>query len=368
MAEEARMSTLRRAEEKGGEEQEQEIPFYSDNSHPPPPPPQSGDNDNAYSYSYNDANYTESFDVRPVIIPPTDDEKTKRTQCRHLFVRFFFLDPCHYFVSLFRYNNETKRILRLSIPFTISELIQAISVVILLGIVSYQLGTGALSAFAVVESLIEITTKFAMGVVDAQTSLTGHAYSAKNNIIVGQYAQLCPMIYVLFQVPFIFVWSFATYDIMLWMDFSPTVATMAQGYSQLVVWRDVVIGVSGLLYTMFEVADKELTIALIGNIEAVIKLAVISIALLVFHGDLVTVGTIAIVNALLFSVFTILFTYWNGWMKPFAQGMFGLLAWKVCWKLLLLWIVILILTTRIVLCKSNHTDVDADIDTDSDVS
>ena len=318
IAEEARLSTLRRAKEEG-EENKEDRQFDSDNNLPPStpsPPPQNCDNDNF-------------FDVRPVLILPNDDEKRKRTRCRHRFVRFFVLDPWHNFISVVRYDNETKRILRLAIPFTISEVIQAISEVILLGLVSYQLGTGALSAFAVVETLIEITTEFAMGVVDAQTSLTGHAYGAKNNVLAGQYAQLCPMVYVLFQVPFIVVWSFATYDIMLWMDFPPTVAIMAQDYGRLVVWRNVVSGLSYSLYAMFEVADKELAIALIRNIEAVVGLAVITIALLLFDGNLVTVGTIAIVNALLFYVFTIIFTYWKGWMKPFAKGMFGSLAWKV---------------------------------------
>jgi len=272
-------------------------------------------------------------DVQPVILPPTPaDDTEKRTTTRgrrhSTFLRFFGLDSCHHLVSLFRYDHETKRILRLSIPFTLSELIAAIAEVIVLGIVSYQLGTGALSAFAVTETLIEITTEFAMGVVDAQSSLTGHAYGAKNNVMAGQYAQLCPMVYVLFQLPFILIWSFATYDIMLWMDFSPCVATMAQDYGRLVVWRDVVVGVSGSLSAMFEVADKEIAIALIGNMEAIVQLAVIAIALIVCDGDLVTVGTIAIVNALLFYVFTIVFTYWKGWMKPFAKGMFGSLAWK----------------------------------------
>jgi len=321
IAEEARMSTIRREVE--GEEEEEEERYCPRHScsrcacvvHDSRNKSQSQRYCNHnYACSHDAADNKESPDVMHVIIPP-DENRTR-------FQSF------HDFVHLFRYDNETKRILRLSIPFTISELLQAISEVVVLGIVSYQLGTEALSAFAVFETLIEITTEFAGGVVDAQSSLTGHAYGAKNNVLAGQYVQLCSMVYILFQLPFILFWSFATYDIMLWMDFSPAVAEMAQDYGRLVVWRDVIVGVSESLYDIFEVAEKEIAVAIIGNIEALVELAAIAIALIYFNGDLVTVGAIGIVNAVLFYLFTIVFTFWKGWMKPFAKGMFGSLALK----------------------------------------
>lgn len=229
---------------------------------------------------------------------------------------------------LCHFDNETKRILRLSIPFTISQLVETICDAIIIGIVSMQLGTEALSAFVVFETFVEITTQFAGGVVDAQVSLTGHAHGAGNNLLAGQYVQLCSMMYLVFQLPFIFLWSFATRDIMLWMGFSYTVSQMAQSYGRLAVWRDVIVGVSDCLYNIFEVADKEVAVTIIIITEALVKLAATAIPLLFFNGNLDTVGAVAIANAFIFYVFTIVFTFSKGWMKPFAKGIFGSFASK----------------------------------------
>jgi hypothetical protein len=229
---------------------------------------------------------------------------------------------------LFQFDNEAKRILRLAVPFTVSELVDTVSEIVVLGVISATLGTDALSAFVVFETLMEITTEFSGGVVDAMTTLASQAYGAGNNVLVGQYVQLCSIAYVLFQVPFIFMWSFATFDIMIWMGFDEHVAQMAQTYGRLVVWRDTVLGVSEVYYNLFEVVEKEYAVAILGNTEALVELGAIAIALYLFGGDLVTVGVIEIVNGLCFFLFALAFTYWKGWLQPFAKGVFTSMAFK----------------------------------------
>ena len=229
---------------------------------------------------------------------------------------------------LFRFDNEAKRILRLAIPFTLSELVDEVSEIVVLGLISLQLGTDALSAYAVFETLMEITTEFSGGVVDAMTTLASQAYGAGNNVLAGQYVQLCSMTYVLFQIPFILMWSFATFDIMIWMGFDENVAQMAQTYARLAVWRDTVLGVSEVYSNLFEVVEREFAVAVIGNAEALVELGAIAIALFPYNGDLVTVGLIGILNGLCFFLFTLAFTYWRGWLKPFASGMFTSISFK----------------------------------------
>ena len=229
---------------------------------------------------------------------------------------------------LFRFDNEARRILRLAIPFTLSELVDEVSEIVVLGIISMKLGTDALSAYAVFETLMEITTEFSGGVVDAMTTLASQAYGAGNNVLAGQYVQLCSMTYVLFQIPFILMWSFATFGIMIWMGFDENVAQMAQTYARLAVWRDTVLGVSEVYSNLFEVVEKEFAVAVIGNAEALVELGAIAIALFLYNGDLVTVGVIGILNGLCFFLLTLAFTYWRGWLKPFASGMFTSLSFK----------------------------------------
>ena len=229
---------------------------------------------------------------------------------------------------LLRFDNEARRVFRLAIPFTISELVETVSEIVVLGIISHQLGTDALSAFAVFETLLEITTEFSGGVVDAITTLASQAYGAGNNKLVGQYVQLCSITYFLFQIPFILMWSFATFDIMLFMGFSENIAQMAKVYARWAVWRETVLGVTEVYYSMLEVVEKEIEVAVIGNIEALFELGAIAISLYFFNGDLVTVAVIGIVNGVCFFIFTLAFTFWRGWLRPFAKGIFASLAFK----------------------------------------
>ena len=257
---------------------------------------------------------------------PIDEDKEKRTMapgitwcCRYIF------KECR---NLLRFDNEARRIFRLAIPFTISELVETVSEIVVLGIISYQLGTDALSAFVVFETLLEITTEFSGGVVDAMTTLASQAYGAGNNMLVGQYVQLCSITYFLFQTPFILMWSFATFDIMLYMGFNENVAQMAQVYARWAVWRETLLGVAEVYYNMLEVVEKEIEVAVIGNTEALFELGAIAIALYLFNGDLVTVAVIGIVNGVCFYIFTLAFTVWRGWLRPFAKGIFASLAFK----------------------------------------
>jgi Na+-driven multidrug efflux pump len=222
-----------------------------------------------------------------------------------------------------RFDNEARRIFRLAIPFTISELVETVSEIVVLGIISHQLGTDALSAFAVFETLLEITTEFSGGVVDAMTTLASQAYGAGNNMLVGQYVQLCSITYFLFQIPFILMWSFATFDIMLYMGFNENIAQMAKVYARWAVWRETLLGVTEVYYNMLEVVEKEVEVAVIGNTEALFELGAIAIALYLFNGDLVTVAVIGIVNGMCFYIFTLAFTFWRGWLRPFAKGIFA---------------------------------------------
>ena len=102
-------------------------------------------------------------------------------------------------------------------------------------------------------------------------------------MLVGQYVQLCSITYFLFQIPFILMWSFATFDIMLFMGFDENIAQMAKVYARWAVWRETVLGVTEVYYSMLEVVEKEVEVAVIGNIEALFELGAIAIAVYLFN-------------------------------------------------------------------------------------
>lgn len=260
-----------------------------------------------------------------------DADKTTdiSARCSGYFPCSLSSGPLNDFAKLCRYDNETKRILRLAIPFTISELVESIADIISLSLISLQLGTEVLSAYVVIETLIEITSEFAGGLIDCEYTIVGHAYGAGNNKLAGQYVQLCSIFYVVIMIPFVLMWSFATYDIMIWMGFDATVAQIAQDYGRIVVCYHVVAGVSDAFDGLLEVAEKELIVAVIGYAAILFELGAIVIALLLFNGNLITVGVIVVVIEVVFLIFRISLSYCMGWIQPFTQGIFGSLAIKV---------------------------------------
>mmetsp|Transcript_14068 Transcript_14068/g.30172 ORF Transcript_14068/g.30172 Transcript_14068/m.30172 type:complete len:891 (+) Transcript_14068:310-2982(+) len=232
-------------------------------------------------------------------------------------------DSLNNLVNIFKCDDESKRILRLAVPFTFSGLVEEVLEIISLSIISLNLGTDALSAYILVETLIEITSEFAGGAIDGQAPLVSHALGAGNNKLAGQYVQLCTILYVAIQLLFVLLWSTFTYDIILLMGFNSTVAQMAQEYGRLAVWCDVIGGISEAYSDFFEVAGRELFVAFVGNVEALVEFAALAIAILIFNGSLISVAIIEIVNSVLFFVFTVAYTFWKGWAQPFQPGIFG---------------------------------------------
>ena len=205
--------------------------------------------------------------------------------------------------NLFKFDEETMRIIRLAVPITATGLIDTISDIVVLGIISLQLGTDVLSAYAVQETLLEITTEFSGGAVDAVTIVASQAFGAGNDYLVGQFVQLCSFAYVIFQIPFILLWTFGTYDIMLWIGFDEHIAQMAQSYARYSVWRDTIIGVSEVI-----VIDHELAVAIIAIIEALVELGASAVALLLFDGHIDSIGIVGVLNGTTFFIFSLLFS------------------------------------------------------------
>ena len=232
-------------------------------------------------------------------------------------------DSFNNLVNICKCDDGTKRILRLAVPFTFSGMVEEVLEIISLSIISLNLGTDVLSAYILVETLIEITSEFAGGAIDSQAPLVSHALGAGNNKLAGQYVQICTILYVVIQLLFVCFWSAFTYDIILLMGFDSTVAQMAQEYGRLAIWCDVIGGISEAYSDFFEVAGREIFIAVVGNAEAVAEFSALAIAILIFNGSLISVAIIEIVNTVLFFVFTVAYTFWKGWAQPFSTGMLG---------------------------------------------
>ena len=248
--------------------------------------------------------------------------------CQH-HARDFASEIVRRFIQLCRYDDETKRILRLAIPFTFSALIHNVDGIIVLAMISRKLGYDVLSAYAVFGIVLEVASKFAGGIVDCQYVVVGHAYGADNKELAGQYVQLCAILHVLLMLPVVAFCNLVTFRVMTAMGFTEDIAQMSHEYGRIVVWSDVVEGMSEALFGLFEVAEHEVAVSLLGYVDTLLEVGAIGIALYLFNGDLRIIAYIFVANEVLFLLFGLIISFYIGWIQPFARGIFGSLGIRV---------------------------------------
>lgn len=81
---------------------------------------------------------------------------------------------------------ETKRLLKLGVPFTAAAMFEAFFDSVSVALVSRYLGVETLSAFVIAELLIGLSDTLVGGVADTLETLCAHAIGAENYFLAGQ--------------------------------------------------------------------------------------------------------------------------------------------------------------------------------------
>jgi len=224
---------------------------------------------------------------------------------------------------------ETNRIVRLAIPYTLSEMASTISDMIQVVIVSRTLGTDPLTAFVVTYVLIGLTDEFLMGVSSAQDTISAHAIGAGNNLLAGQYLQICAIVFALFSTPFYVLWSLVMDDVLLFLGLSPHVAQIGLEFTRVTVFHYFMDGVAGCFFLILDITGHEdfgfgLQIA-----EEIIGTIVLLSVLI--PSPNATLVTVAIINLGISFVFYAIYFSWavyKGWFDSFWEGIFHSFAFK----------------------------------------
>ena len=233
-----------------------------------------------------------------------------------------------FLMSIIRYDNETKRLLRLAIPFTFTAIIYTCADLIVLGFISQYLGTDAMVAYALVDLTVGTSSAFLGGFVEAVSSLGSMAYGAKNYFAAGQYVQLAMIFYVLCQIPFFIVWGRFMKDIIVFFGFDETTAEMASKYVWVVLPLDVIGGIHESIGDFLEVIEYEAYTNIFGCVACIIEVVLVWVGLQFYDADLVFVGLIMLGNGVFFLLLDIMLLMWFGWLEKFEGGLFGSLALK----------------------------------------
>ena len=140
-----------------------------------------------------------------------------------------------YAKSVVRYDYETMRLLQLAVPFTISEIADSTSELIVLALISNYIGTDEMVAYVMTDNFVGVSTEFLGGFCEAISSKCSHAFGARNHELVGQYVQISILAFIIGQIPFALIWGFSIGPILLAFGFSDTQAEIASSW----VWVSV---------------------------------------------------------------------------------------------------------------------------------
>ena len=225
------------------------------------------------------------------------------------------------FVSILKYDRESKRLLELAVPFTLASILYSVTDIIKIGIISQYLGTSAMIAYAIIDLTVGTSTALLGGCIEALTTLASMAFGAENYHAVGQYVQLATVCYTLGQIPFIFIWGYFMKDIVLLFGFNEETAELAARFVWVVLPEHISKeGVQNVLMELLEVTDHEVYASVFRCVEAVADLLLSWLALAYFEADLIFVGLVCLGNSLLFTLLNVMISGRCGWLDEFEDG------------------------------------------------
>jgi len=251
--------------------------------------------------------------------PPHIDEPTTYKCCStsHLKQRSNFL------LKIIKYDNETKRLLHLAVPFTCSAIAETVASLIILAIISQNLGTDNMVAFAMTDVIVGISSSFMGGWLEAISSLCSMAYGAGNYELCGSYAQCALIGYGLCEIPMFFTWRFLIGPILRLMGFDDAVIIIAQDYVWVTVAVNMVMGLNEGILDLLEVVEHERYANIMYCLTYAVEVGCVALVAVKTDANLVILGLVMLVIQALFFFLNLVIPNKMGWLERFEVGLFG---------------------------------------------
>jgi hypothetical protein len=224
---------------------------------------------------------------------------------------------------------ETKRLLCLSVPLTLTETVPALFDAILVGLIANYIGTDPVVAMVLAELLIQLTNLCTIGVIDAQYTMCSRATKVNNFFLMGQYVQISAIIYSLVSLPAIIIWCCSMKATVLWFGMSEYVAQQASEVAKIMVFYYFIEGIANIFVVVLDLKGFEMK-----SFNKIVDfcenlLAFVMIAVYVTCTDYPRVFTVAFIRFMLRITFLTFKLSWAipcRWFQPFRRGMVGSFA------------------------------------------
>ena len=218
-------------------------------------------------------------------------------------------------------DNETKRLVQIGWPMTLSAAIDGVYEAMSVAIVSNYLGNDSLIAYIITDLLIGLTDTFLAGPADALNTVCSHAVGAENYKLAGQYVQIAAVLYLLLGVPMLGVWYVWIGDVARLMGFPEDVVLLTAEYTKIMVWHYLLSGLFDGYNSLLDVSGYVLVGSMFDIIYGAINVAVLWI--LCAYWENVTLYWIGFAELMVSMTLLLIYTAVvaiNGWLNPFMEG------------------------------------------------
>lgn len=229
---------------------------------------------------------------------------------------------CSTITKTIRFDNETKRILKLGGPFTVSTVSEAVFDAIIVALISKYLGVEALSAAIVTHLLIGLTDTFVKGVADALNTLCSHAIGTENYNLAGEYVQIAMVTYISISLPVSAAWWFFMDDAIRLFGMNERVVMIGTGYAKVLLADYLTKGMFDVFLALLDVTGYESQATVVVLVEGITSvLSLWALLYFVETMDLFWVGIAELGVSLFIYVMFGIFVVYRGWLDPFWHGM-----------------------------------------------
>ena len=229
--------------------------------------------------------------------------------------------------TIVRYDHESKRILRLAIPFSCTAIAKTSSELFILAIISNTLGTDDMVAYSITYGIVGISFAFMGGWHDAVTTLVSMAYGAENYELAGQYLQTACISYILCEIPMGLMWYFTMDKILLLMGFDVSVAQLGHGFVWVRVLVNMMTGINQSLFNFLSSIEHEAFANVMQCTYVIANAIFVALAAYLFDVSLVVLGLVLLVNSALVFFLIVIIPIKMGWVDKFEVGLIGSCAW-----------------------------------------
>jgi len=230
-----------------------------------------------------------------------------------------------------KFDKETRSLLKLAVPFTISSLASTVFSTLCFIIVSHNVLTLEITAYAIVCVLVGLTDGILYGPISACTTLCAHAVGAGNVKLAGTYLQLAVLMYVGGSALVFAFWWFYMYEAILWLEWGDEeTALIGQTFIRHYMWNYILTGISSSLWQLLEIADHVKEGTYVSILWGLVNVVVITaVSKIVPQMTLVNVAWVYNFTAGLFVLIAYIMAEMGGWLKPFKEGLFRTFSLKV---------------------------------------